>query len=578
MPEEDVLDDILQPGVGTHELNRVYKYIGSVVGNLIADSVPNEAVWPHINVADPTPWKGSPGPLTDQVGKLRSLIRPLRCDKGRAIEGQYLKKFRPRNTRFGLPVQTKLKSMQFSVPKPSSFELTSEMVKNILYSVGFDAKFEYDPSQVFSITAPRSQSNSGITWDMLREEFVTGKKRDVWVDIQNITFHFLRDIFPTDFKMLKWEHFGPELSRFVIKILKLVFLLLLRVDGNPEKPRFIWSGQSFMYILESMIFLPFRQWAKTCDLFAFKSSITLGRLKKFEGGNFNFLSSDISNWDLSQYEGSQIAVWRALMELMDVPEELGVLCAIYNIYAPLIIPRSHEDRVNVVSPYYTHKGFVAEARERRGMQPSGSGAFVWTNHILNLSYQVYTSLAVHDPVQYRRNWEHAIDWPYGQVYGDDTWWPVNCTAKQWQTTLQKQFGISMKVEESILSPKMVLMLRRIVQIGDDTIEPVIASRVRNMICPSYFDVSAVTEWEKCVIFRAQSVEIYLAMLETRTVGYWDLIRYLQDEIVPIKMLKPGLTDKEVVSRLPTYSHARDSLDWVKRTRGIEETSDIFSQV
>jgi hypothetical protein len=422
----------------------------------------------------------------------------------------------------------------------------------ILIGLGKTIGTDLSPKALASVKAPRPQAGLGVTVDPFRKIVYTGERGEWRNRGASIALQIILWVTALD---LDWDVFRhPKVIKWIICKLGLMFSPALRVDGNPDNPRLIWVGSYAMYIIETLLTKGIKDDMRNSMNFGYHTTRVHEWISKNRGGKF--LSGDISQWDLSQYWKSQVNVWKAWQELYHLPRAVTVLCVIYNICAPILLP--------------TRDG--AAVQSRLGIQPSGSGAFVVTNNLLNLCYQRFISI------------EQGFE-VIPLIFGDDFVVPVQVGASEWAVAAVRLFGIRMKVDEQVISKTFILFLRRFFftysqwSKGGYYHEPVISSRLRNALYPRSSSPNSRHPAVVALAMRAQSVEIIYAARYSQKMAYNELWQEWESHVCPTDMLLLDYTDQELIAMMPPEGwEVRDSLTYVKRAIGIDDTLKLFKDI
>jgi hypothetical protein len=287
-----------------------------------------------------------------------------------------------------------------------------------------------------------------------------------------------------------------------------------------------------------------------------------------ENGVTSFLQGDLSHWDRSLCAYFITTVWQAIQIVYDLPESEMVLCAIYNAFAPLILP-DHGD---------------LKVYQKSGIQPSGSGGFVPVNHLLNFLFQILSIMNLMDEnedADFDMLLEEALK-IMGQVYGDDFFCPNLAGAEVWAKILYDSFGVVMKPSQTLVSERVVVMTSRIYDLETGLVGPIIMRRARNALCPKHDpmpnawdeelgrkvpkeDESRKARIKVAVSYRSQSEEI-LSLANQGVPGYERLREFWETSVCPIDRTLPELSIVELAREAQLYGVSYDSLTYIRTYR------------
>lgn len=521
---------------------------GSTKG-LVADSIPQSG-W-HDWVAPNLAYPQIPKEIQVRFKKLTNLSKGVRTLAQMKIERSYGPGWR--NVQDGHAVSMKLKSILWDVPLPEHVPSLEEMrLAMILAGLGRTKGADLTDSNIASIKPPRPMAGIGVTINPRTGRPLSGyfegqmdnHKGGVRNQAISVAMQFLDYAYKHD---LKWDDLYDYVKvRKVLTDLSLVIRLALRTDGNPKNPRIIWIGNYGIYILETCLVEGIKQDMKLSHHFGYHTDHVFRWLS--ENRDLTKISGDISRWDLSQSWKAQANAWRAWGELYHLPVAPMVLCAMFNIFAPPIVPT--RDGASIVP--------------RRGIQPSGTGAFVIVNNILNLTYQFLLSVMTGCET-------------VPLIFGDDFVTSSSYGAKEWAALAARTFGIRMKAEEQTEHRDWILFLRRFFHVENWSkeghfYEPVIRSRAKNALFPTSSSPDSRHPAVIALAGRAQTAELYYAAMYSGKRAYDDIMEFWLDEIVPYEqLLLESYSDNELGAMIPDWGwEVRDSLTYIKRALNVDE--------
>jgi hypothetical protein len=450
------------------------------------------------------------------------------------------------------------------VQRPSKFDITLDDIKRSAAKLGlgkYSVVTKLD--DVLRVRPPNAQASLGATSDPRDGTVLLGAKASKWNVVLDIAQYLWGEFEKMD---LTWEWLTPGRAHLLCQDLDLAFAPLLRLDGKPLKPRIIHAGSSPMYAIESAVATAISPSFKATDGFAYRVGNTASRFRSMS--DCRIINCDFSNYDASQYWGYQVLLYKALGQLYSIPEWLIVPICAYNIAAPIWVPEwKPRGTAPVAVPEIYSGRLVPTGRVSRvwvlGKARSGSGIFPIVNSLG--SFAALDHVGQHLGLGAQE---------FGQTFGDNSAWPMpeGVGAADWATNLREMVGFFLKPEESVVSRGEVCMLRRLIDLETGSIQPLIGSRARNALLPKLEEPNDVPPELVAVIYRAQTLELFLAANEDQ--HYRPLLEYWLRVICPSDRLMLERTDKELLDALPTWAAAHDSLDWVKRARGIVDTLDI----
>lgn len=542
-------------------LTSIYAVMGAYAFRLTKTEMPGSGTYPWI--ADPGVWMDEPGPLIHIRDDLLELVKQVRNDDAMQVEAEYAAKWRPRNVKLGDAVERVINDLrrELIVPTPSNnlhWEFNVPNVVKILRAIGLGRSRGETP--VWSIKPNKSQAAVGMTYDVTKGHFFRGHKGDCWQRILLAAKRYKLKAHEDD--RLRWDKMDDVKYR-ILREYALAFIPLLRIDSKPLDPRIIFGGSSIMMAVEQSLLGNLMNDLKKIDYFAYTARSTMKRIAKMgDAGVERFLMGDLSHWDRSLCSKFITDVWHAIQIVYDLPEDEMVLCAIYNAYAPLILPDHGELRV----------------RSRDGIQPSGSGGFVPVNHLLNFCFQILLTMHFYkendDNIEFENALEKALQ-VGGQVYGDDFFWPDIAGSSVWSQLLKDAFGIVMKASQTLVSDKIVVMTSRIYHLDTGLAEPIIMRRGRNALCPTVDpmpyvdkegnrlpDESLHFKIKTAISYRAQSEEIqFLAQQGVK--GYQAIWDFWKVNVCPEEFTMPDKTMADLSRLADAYHVSRDALTYMK---------------
>lgn len=576
--------------------NNVLKYFKTSV-NLLADNIPEASTFPWIG-AHPM-WDNGSGPLLKHEKDLWRKVKNIGTDTQRWVEKQF-RDFLPRNVQVGSSVEERIKDVftgaligfpgdRQTTRVPTPFLLNEITLDDFLEAIAasgitpyadFWRGYDWLEDEALVCEPGNSQASLGITLSVDKSEGFVGSKGDVWGLINEESYGYLNRIRERN---LRFDELDYEKAKDICHQDGLIYKIGLRVDGNFNRPRFIFMGTSTMYCIEKPLTVLISQLYKKTKTysFAYSSDLVSKKCELLFARPEVKLNADLSRFDLHQSFKLLKMLYQAFGLFLGLPEELMAYLFCYNSAAPIILPFREDDGSITVKLW-----------DVEGMARSGSGIFTVMNSMLCfvINYITARNLAR------RKGYNYFA--PECVVFGDNhvVVLPPRVGVHEWGAYLASHFGMDLKVTESIDSRDTIIMLRRCYTrngIG----YPVIMSRARNALCPKYSNCGRIgargMPYEiVALILRDQSMHIAEALRKNRR--YIPIWKYWLEKIVCYKlskdeyvtfngvtytnrMLRP-MTDAELSRRLHGFWKTYDSINWTKSFFGVTDSSQILDTV
>jgi hypothetical protein len=502
-------------------------------------------------VVEPRVWLKSPGHLAKYVDPLEKLVRQLRTDFGKSAELHYAEKLLPRCV-FLEHVRAE-KESAIAWHYESKFEFDPDLADVLESMVRADlGRTTGLQGTLWSVRSPHGQTSLGIMYDWNTGHVITGEKEEYWTTILGLA----KEVFEwAESSDLNWENCDTqEVYNSLMRKFSLIFVPTYRIDRGPYKLRLIWMGNAIIYALETWLMRGVKFDMKGSQCFGYKPNRGTERLAGWLSRVL--ISGDYKEYDLHLRRKILKKAWMALQRLYNLPEKLMCLLYAYNVYAPIA--------------RWVDGDLVLQTRE--GLQPSGTGAFVIINNIINNFYMAKAlSHYLHVSISEIPNSDLWL------VFGDDHVVPLpsGVSLQEWVRYFAQVYQHD--VSGSVHCKGEFKFLRALYSKRYDQ-EPIVFSRFRNAACPEDSDITGRSKYDNALSLRAELLPF--AKDASKGGSYMGLYKYMMNVFSPPPMdsllMRDGLSDDEVAK----LADRRDSytLFFVKRSISVNESSDVFGSL
>jgi len=406
---------------------------------------------------------------------------------------------------------------------------------------------------LWSVKSPHGQTSLGIMYDWNTDHVITGEKEEYWITILSLA----KEIFDwAESSDLNWENCdAQEVYNGLMRKFSLIFVPTYRIDRGPYKLRLIWMGNAIIYALETWIMRGVKLDMKESRCFGYKPNRGIERLAGWL--NRTIISGDYKEYDLHLRKKILKQAWKALQRLYKLPEKLMCLLYAYNVYAPIA--------------RWVDGDLVLQTRE--GLQPSGTGAFVIINNVINNFYMAKAlSHFLHVSIS------EIPDSELWLVFGDDHVVPLprGVSLEEWMDYFTQVY--QQDVRGSTAWKGEYKFLRALYSKRYDK-EPIVFSRFRNAACPEDPDITGRSKYDNALSLRAELLP-FAHDAHEKGGSYMGLYKYLMSVFSPPPMdsllLRGGQTDAEI-AQLADRRDA-DTLFFVKRSYMVNDSTDVFESL
>jgi hypothetical protein len=160
----------------------IYQDMGTYAFRLFSDEIPNACTFPWIS-STPGMWLDPPGPLGDIQKNLWQLVKNTGNDDALFVEGQYGRKWRPRNVKLGNSVYDMIQDLRrdLIVKEPDwrgqTHKFDIQTIKRIL-KIAFKVEDNQDgiPAPLHTQKPVKTQAAIGCTFDVTTGHLFRGHK------------------------------------------------------------------------------------------------------------------------------------------------------------------------------------------------------------------------------------------------------------------------------------------------------------------------------------------------------------------------------------------------------------------
>jgi hypothetical protein len=508
--------------------HKIDEKVRSTLCRLYTDAIPTTCLWDKVAV-----WHHGSGPLTAIRNQFWTMLKHIRHPGvGRDIEKAYFE-MKPRNVKLGSVIKAKVESVNLS---PINGEMPPlDFLIKYFKSIGLGkTKADLSERNFYRVKPPRNQASTGVTYLPDTGRVVYGKKGDYFSYIQESIPWLFSLIEELDLRFDDLWKCTAQIREVICKVMNIVYLFFLRIDtGGPQKPRLIWPGHCLVFMFEQVMFICFGIDARASCHFAYTASQIWRYLDLFP--EMMKIMLDVMEFDLSFGYHKIVRYWMAMAKIYDIPEALAAFLAACNVLGILLYPDGS-------------KRYVF------GIQKSGTGAFAYINHLLGQGECAWA--------QYRMG-EAVLP---GLNLADNILWPTSLSVRDWSNQLRLQ-NLKVKTSETMLGRDSVVMLRKVFNVSQRTIEPVVLSRLRNALCPTSPDPFTVPNELRAIVSRAQSLE--LIMLAREDKRYKPVLDKWFSSVISKERFMGHLSDRELMRALPKWAFPHtEGLTWTKRFYGL----------
>lgn len=435
--------------------------IAATTNNLFVTTEGTSAVWPWISKEPLKAWyEGVDRTLKPYFNHLRNIL----SKRALTWEQEHLEKALPRNTRDGIRVR-------------QTFVRMADVLQNLHKTDDYLLKKWKDHSwkiqgppvrldKFGEVEPTRNRASLGAT-NVEGLGMLTGEKGDYWFNCQ-IQAKAYYEFALTQSHKWTWEKCTPELMEAIVKELRVTVVPFVRYDNNMAKPRVIWCGDGAMTVLERPIsdrLLNAHPQFRKDRVYGNLDMIKFAEMHEGE----NFISADMSNYDWHGRWELIKEVSRWFQESLRIPESVAVMLFAYQCATPL----SWIETVDHKRTLYT--------LDRCGGFMSGSAYFVPLEQTLMTSMANECISGQLDGVAcLASNDDHVVVFNDGGGYRRQ----------------MERYGQVVK-GDSIVPRKDFSLLKKWYNCDEKQVEPIWASRLRNMLCPVVQDPEKYCRIEPC---------------------------------------------------------------------------------